>query len=411
MWRPAGLARWSCASPPPTSSWLTRSPNRQPTATRTATPTRLLGWPTSPKPCPTTALGEVDPGAYRALLRALRSGRPADFKRIPLGGKAKLANPEGAFSFELQGPDPWQRPLAPPPALDSEAFAAEMTECYWLALARDIPYARYGQEPITAAAIADLRRFAGNRDLDARTLFRSTDAEQPRGEQGSVHLPVPVAALCLWQHPDHPALPHHRGRQRPPGQLPCLAGRPERPTDQHRSAVRSHPTVPPQRPGSGRVVPPRLLLPGPPGRGADPARLCGPLRPPGAGRHQPLPRPPHPDRRGHLRRPRHPGPGGPLGERRDEGRLVPQVAGPSPPAPRGGRRPPPPPPHRHQGLPAASQADRLGGARAGVLRMAATCAPRPTPRAAPPTPPTPAPPPPSAAPGSGSSRRCSTPSS
>ena len=43
--------------------------------------------------------------------------------------------------------------------------------------------------------------------------------------------------------------------------------------------------------------------------------------------------------------------------------------------------------------------------------MAATCAPRPTPRAAPPTPPTPAPPPPSAGPGSGSSRRCSTPSS
>jgi hypothetical protein len=29
-----------------------------------------------------------------------------------------------------------------------------MTECYWLALARDIPYRRYGQEPITAAAQA-----------------------------------------------------------------------------------------------------------------------------------------------------------------------------------------------------------------------------------------------------------------
>jgi hypothetical protein len=38
----------------------------------------------------------------------------------------KLANPEGAFAFELQGPDPWQRPLPPPPALNSEAFAAEM---------------------------------------------------------------------------------------------------------------------------------------------------------------------------------------------------------------------------------------------------------------------------------------------
>ena len=50
-----------------------------------------------------------------------------------------------------------------------------MTECYWLALARDIPYARYGQEPITAAAIQDLRAFAvaDYQGLDARTLFRS----------------------------------------------------------------------------------------------------------------------------------------------------------------------------------------------------------------------------------------------
>jgi hypothetical protein len=87
----------------------------------------------------------------------------------------KLTNPEGAFSFELQGPDPWQRPLNAPPRMDSEAFAGEMTECYWLALARDVPYRRYGQEPITAAAIADLRRFADHRDLDARTLFRATD--------------------------------------------------------------------------------------------------------------------------------------------------------------------------------------------------------------------------------------------
>jgi hypothetical protein len=40
------------------------------------------------------------------------------------------------------------------------------------ALARDVPYRRYGHEPITAAAIADLRRFADHQGLDARTLFR-----------------------------------------------------------------------------------------------------------------------------------------------------------------------------------------------------------------------------------------------
>jgi hypothetical protein len=139
----------------------------------------VVGLANFTKALPHNHLGEVDPAAYRALLRALRSGRPADFRRIPLGGRVKLANPEGAFAFELQGPDPWQRPLKAPPTLNSEAFAGEMTECYWLALARDIPYRRYGQEPITAAAIKDLRRFADHRDLDARTLFRSIDPDLP----------------------------------------------------------------------------------------------------------------------------------------------------------------------------------------------------------------------------------------
>jgi hypothetical protein len=99
----------------------------------------VVGLANFTKALPHNPLGEVDPAAYRTLLRALGSGRPQDFRRIPLGGSAKLANPEGAFSFELQGPDPWQRLLPAPPTLDSEAFAAEMTECYWLALARDVP--------------------------------------------------------------------------------------------------------------------------------------------------------------------------------------------------------------------------------------------------------------------------------
>jgi hypothetical protein len=39
-------------------------------------------------------------------------------------------------------------------------------------MGKPIPCRRYGQEPITAAAIADPRRFADHQGLDARTLFR-----------------------------------------------------------------------------------------------------------------------------------------------------------------------------------------------------------------------------------------------
>jgi hypothetical protein len=70
----------------------------------------VVGLATFTKALPHNTLGEVDPGAYRALLRALRSGRSADFRRIRLGGRVKLANPEGAFAFELQGPDPGSGP-------------------------------------------------------------------------------------------------------------------------------------------------------------------------------------------------------------------------------------------------------------------------------------------------------------
>ena len=82
----------------------------------------VVGLANFSKALPHNHLGEVDPGAYRALLRALRSGRPEDVRRIPLGGSAKLANPQGAFSFELQGPDPWGEPLTVGGGLNKLAF-------------------------------------------------------------------------------------------------------------------------------------------------------------------------------------------------------------------------------------------------------------------------------------------------
>jgi hypothetical protein len=53
----------------------------------------IVGLANFTKALPHNRLGEVDPGAYRALLGALWSGRSEDFRRIPLGGRVKLANP------------------------------------------------------------------------------------------------------------------------------------------------------------------------------------------------------------------------------------------------------------------------------------------------------------------------------
>jgi len=127
---------------------------------------------------PHNSLGEVDPTAYHALLTAVHSGRSSDFANIPLGGNAKLSGPQGGLAFDLEGTDGGQLTIPPSPALASAERAGEMVEDYWMALARDVPFSQYGNEPITAAAIADLNKlsvFTGpktNGEVTANALFR-----------------------------------------------------------------------------------------------------------------------------------------------------------------------------------------------------------------------------------------------
>jgi hypothetical protein len=127
---------------------------------------------------PHSSIGEVDPSAYRDLLTAVRSGEPEDFDNIPLGGTVKLSGPQGGLAFDLEGTDSGQLTIPPSPALASAERAGEMVEDYWMALARDIPFSQYGNEPITAAAITDLNKlsdFRGpkvNGKVTAATLFR-----------------------------------------------------------------------------------------------------------------------------------------------------------------------------------------------------------------------------------------------
>jgi hypothetical protein len=112
------------------------------------------------KGLPHNSIGEVDPTAYQALLTAVTSGKPADFANIPLGGNVKLSGPQGGLAFDLEGTDCGQLSIPPSPALAGAERAGEMVEDYWMALARDVPFSQYGNEPITAAAIADINKLS-----------------------------------------------------------------------------------------------------------------------------------------------------------------------------------------------------------------------------------------------------------
>ena len=106
--------------------------------------------------------GTVVLSAYNALLQALNSGRPADFDAIPLGGTRGLTNPQSGLAFDMQGPDAQALVQPPAPAFASRAQAAEISENYWMALMRDVPYSQYSGNAIANAAAADLTLYGAD---------------------------------------------------------------------------------------------------------------------------------------------------------------------------------------------------------------------------------------------------------
>jgi membrane-associated phospholipid phosphatase len=153
------------------------------------------------KALPHDALGEVDLEAYEALLYALTTGESAAFEAIPMGGPVALVNPLAMLAFVLEGADSHHLGMSAPPAFASEAEAGEMAELYWQALTRDVPFSRYGAEPLTRAALPDLARFSAFRGVKAGTLFRGLtpgDATGPYLSQFLVQ-PIPFGSQTLVQ--------------------------------------------------------------------------------------------------------------------------------------------------------------------------------------------------------------------
>ena len=127
--------------------------------------------------------GTVVLSAYEALVKAVNSGVPSDFDAIPLGGDRLLTNPQAGLAFDMQGPDAQALVQPPAPAFASREQAAEISENYWMALLRDVPFAQYAVNPIANAAAADLtlygNDFKGPKSggaVTTATLFRGRTA-------------------------------------------------------------------------------------------------------------------------------------------------------------------------------------------------------------------------------------------
>ncbi|MFE3461512.1 vanadium-dependent haloperoxidase [Nocardiopsis aegyptia] len=165
--------------------------------------------------------GEVDPDAYRLMVRALQSGDRDDFERIPLGGdkplgtngpeQRPLVNPQAGLAFDTQGPDAQQIAIPPAPRIDSPQNSAEMGELYWMALCRDVPFSEFDTHPLVAAAATDLTEsfsdFRGPKEdgrVTPATLFRGDTSGDVAGPYLSqfMLLDVPLGTLLIDQRHD-----------------------------------------------------------------------------------------------------------------------------------------------------------------------------------------------------------------
>jgi hypothetical protein len=159
------------------------------------------------KGLPHNDLGEVDPNAYNAYLQALNSGKWADFEAIPLGGTAKLSNPQASYCYSLEGADASALTAPAPPAFASAQAAGEMVEDYWQALTRDVPFSQYGSDPTIGQAVADLNKLSDyrgpkvNGQVTPDVIFRGPTPGDLTGPYMSQFLlkPVPMGAATMSQ--------------------------------------------------------------------------------------------------------------------------------------------------------------------------------------------------------------------
>lgn len=162
------------------------------------------------KGLPHDEFGDVNPAAYRLLLRAVTTGATADFEAIPLGGTRPLTNPQSGLGLDTEGPDPAALAIPPAPRIDSPQNSSEAAELYWMALARDVPFTDFASSALIAEAAEDLSGFSDFRGPKAGgrvtpgTLFRGTTRGDLRGPYVSQFLlrDIPYGTLLVRQQID-----------------------------------------------------------------------------------------------------------------------------------------------------------------------------------------------------------------
>ena len=154
-------------------------------------------------------VGLVDLGAYDSFKKALKSGSPADFENIILGGAntKTLNGPQGGLAFYMGCLDGDQFHVPQAPAVTGEDYAAELIELYWASLLRDVAFADYPGNPTAQTAATEmsgLGKYDGPKkggNVTPDLLFRGSFSGEEIGPYISQFLlqPADLGAFAIEQ--------------------------------------------------------------------------------------------------------------------------------------------------------------------------------------------------------------------
>lgn len=139
------------------------------------------------KTLPHNQFGEVNPAAFDALV-AGTEGDGSGFDAVPKGTPtaAKLVNPQGGLAHDQLTHHPASYSMPPAPKARGVSTAVEMTELYWMALLRDIPFDQFDAHADTATAATEIN-----------TRFQQAVAPTPDSGHLMTGLDVPGAEGTL----------------------------------------------------------------------------------------------------------------------------------------------------------------------------------------------------------------------
>lgn len=142
------------------------------------------------KTLPHDKYGEVDQDAFK-ILAVASEGDGSGFAKVPPGATDafQLTNPQAGLAHDRLIRDPAGFSMPPAPTVLSKTTAAEMTELYWMALLRDIPFDQFGGSTDLGNAATEIHgKFleSVSDEPDAGHLMAGVDAPGAAGKLAKI---------------------------------------------------------------------------------------------------------------------------------------------------------------------------------------------------------------------------------